>query len=127
MTTITLAKSDFFRAAWGLARKGAAQFGGTARAYIAEALRAAYADMRKIGASFGAVTDRVAAPEPALSTADKIMSLADIVSSWSRGARKSFAFRFVMDNAMRVDRFGSKTTFSGKQAAIVDEMFAKYR
>jgi hypothetical protein len=112
-----ITKSKIFSAAWAVAKQGAAKFGGSARQYFAEALRMAYA----------AVAARAAkAAAPVMTTAAKINALANILMSWSRPARKSFAWTFVMDNAERVARFGEKTTFSAKQIEIINDLYAKY-
>lgn len=111
------AKSKIFTAAWTVARQGATKFGGSARAYFAEALRQAWAFIRK---------HEVPAAPVGKTAAEKVDLLAAVVMDWSRKCRGSFAYNFIVDNAERVARFGDKTMFSAKQVAIIDEMYAKY-
>ena len=50
------------RRAWGLARDGARRFGGTVRAYLAEALRQAWAEVKaRLAVARGMAEDRVCA------------------------------------------------------------------
>ncbi len=49
------------RCAWGLARDGARRFGGTVRAYLAEALRQAWAEAKaRLAVARGMAEDRYA-------------------------------------------------------------------
>ncbi len=117
MTKIT-DKSKLFQAAWAVARKAAAKFGGAAREFFADALRKGYAFIKSSAA-------KVAKPIE-LTVAAKVSALAGIVITWPRDLRKTFAYSFALDNAERVARFGEKTSFSAKQTQIINDMYVKY-
>lgn len=110
-------KSDLFKAAWAVARKGAQDFGGRASKYFAEALKMGYAYIKARAAKVAA---------PVLTAADKINTLALIVLSWPRNLRNTFAFRFIMDNADRVAKYGTSTKFSDRQVEIVNDLYSKH-
>lgn len=114
-------KSTLFAAAWNAARQGAAKFGGSVRSYFAESLRLAHAFFKSQAAKRAAAFAKVEK-----TTAQKVITLGALLMSWSGPARKSFAFRFVMDNAVRVDQYGEKTKFSGKQVEIINDLYAKH-
>ena len=56
-----LDKRALLRRAWGLARDGARRFGGTVRAYLAEALRQSWAEAKaRLAVARGMAEDRAA-------------------------------------------------------------------
>ena len=56
-----LDKRQLLRRAWGLARDGARRFGGTVRAYLAEALRQSWAEVKaRIATARAMAEDRAA-------------------------------------------------------------------
>jgi hypothetical protein len=56
-----LDKRQLLRRAWGLARDGARRFGGTVRAYFAEALRLVWAEVKtRLAVARGMAEDRFA-------------------------------------------------------------------
>ena len=109
-------KSEIFRTAWAVARSGAKQFGGSPRDYFVEALRMTYAHLREQAAN--------AHKPAALTTAEKVLRLADLLDLTVK--RNTFAWRFVADNAARVAKYGASTRFSAKQAAIIDDLHARF-
>lgn len=112
-----MTKTEIFTKAWQISNAAAARFGGKARQFFAATLREVYAYARKAAVKVAA---------PIKTTVAKVRTLASIMAFWPTAARKSFAFRFVSDNASRTLTYGEKTMFSAKQTAIIDEMYAKY-
>nr|WP_321459582.1 hypothetical protein [uncultured Cohaesibacter sp.] len=108
-------KNDLFKMSWQVARMAAEKFGGNARQYFAECLKEGWKLFKKSEES----------KTPELTVFDKLNTLAIIVMGWPRKYR-GFAYSFILDNAERASRFGSKTKFSEKQLAIIDDMYVKY-
>lgn len=120
----TASNSKIFTAAWDLARSGASKFGGSARAYFADALRQAYAFIRANSAPKASTQPTAKSADH--STGAKLDSLSTVAAAWPQQLRGSFAYRFITENFERLVRFGPATKFSPKQIQIIDDMFVKY-